>query len=84
MRRLVSRPLSPSPPPLTRANRYGMPFLMPAEAFADAAFRTIEAGASYRVIPWQMGVLAKLLRLLPNGLYDRMLAGRPRKRRQGE
>ncbi len=70
--------------PLTRANRYGMPFLMPAEAFADAAFRTIEAGASYRVIPWQMGVVAKLLRLLPNGLYDRVLAGRPRKRRQGE
>lgn len=70
--------------PLTRGNRYGMPFLMSADDFADRAFRAIEAGASYRVIPWQMGVVAKLLRLLPNALFDRLLAGRPRKRRQGE
>ncbi|HPR45782.1 MAG TPA: short-chain dehydrogenase, partial [Ottowia sp.] len=26
----------------------------------------------------------KLLRLLPNAVFDRLLAGRPRKRRQGE
>jgi len=70
--------------PLTRQNRYGMPFLMKAEDFADAAFRTIAAGRSYRVIPWQMGVVAKLLRLLPDPLFDRLLAGRPRKHRQGE
>lgn len=68
--------------PLTRTNRYRMQFLMTAEAFADRAFRAIEAGTSYRVIPWQMGIVAKLLRLLPNALFDRALAGRPRKRRQ--
>jgi short-subunit dehydrogenase len=68
--------------PLTRRNRYAMPFLMSAEAFAERAFRAIEAGAAYRVIPWQMGVAAKLLRLLPNPLFDRLLAGRPRKARQ--
>jgi NAD(P)-dependent dehydrogenase (short-subunit alcohol dehydrogenase family) len=70
--------------PLTRENRYAMPFLMPADAFADRAFRAIVEGDSYRVIPWQMGVVAKLLRLLPNALYDRLLAGRARKRRQNE
>jgi NAD(P)-dependent dehydrogenase (short-subunit alcohol dehydrogenase family) len=70
--------------PLTRENRYPMPFLMPAEAFADRAFRAIVAGDSYRVIPWQMGVVAKLLRVLPNPIYDRLLAGRARKRRQNE
>src|SRR5690606_28964863 len=48
--------------PLTRQNRYPMPFLMTPEAFADRAFHTIAAGTSYRVIPWQMGVLAKLMR----------------------
>lgn len=69
--------------PLTRENRYSMPFLMPAEAFADRAFRVIEAGRGYAVIPWQMGVVAKLLRLLPNALFDRLLAGRARKHRQG-
>jgi short-subunit dehydrogenase len=69
--------------PLTRQNRYSMPFLMQPEDFADRAFRTIEAGTSYRVIPWQMGVVAKLLRLLPNAVLDRALAGRPRKHRAG-
>lgn len=68
--------------PLTQKNRYAMPFLMPPGAFADQAFAAIEAGASYRVIPWQMGVVAKLLRLLPNALFDKALAGRARKPRQ--
>ena len=70
--------------PLTRGNRYPMPFLMTPESFAQRAFPVIEAGASYRVIPWQMGVVAKLLRVLPNAVFDRALAGRPRKRRLGE
>ena len=69
--------------PLTRGNRYAMPFLMTPEAFARRAQRVIAKGASYRVIPWPMGVAAKLLRLLPNALFDRVLAGRPRKARQG-
>jgi len=70
--------------PLTRANRYGMPFLMQPADFAEAAFRAIGKGVSYRVIPWQMGVVAKLLRALPDALFDRVLAGRPRKHRTGE
>lgn len=67
--------------PLTRGNRYPMPFLMQPEVFAARAFAAIEAGASYRVIPWQMGLVAKLLRVLPDALFDRIFAGRPRKRR---
>jgi len=67
--------------PLTRKNAYSMPFLMRAEDFAEKAFRAIEAGVSYRVIPWQMGLVAKLLRLLPNAMFDRIFAGRPRKPR---
>lgn len=69
--------------PLTQKNRYAMPFLMQPNSFADKAFAAIEAGVSYRVIPWQMGVVAKLLRLLPNAAFDKALAGRPRKQRQG-
>ena len=70
--------------PLTGGNRYSMPFLMPVDRFADQAVRSIHAQVSYRVIPWQMGVLAKILRLLPNWLYDRALGSRPRKKRAGE
>ncbi|NMM81640.1 short-chain dehydrogenase [Acidovorax sp. SRB_14] len=69
--------------PLTRQNRYAMPFLMAPHHFARKAFAAVQAGVSYRVIPWQMGVAAKLLRMLPNGVFDRLLAGRPRKHRQG-
>lgn len=67
--------------PLTRKNRYAMPFLLSPETFAARAWPLIERGVSYRVVPWPMGVVAKLLRLLPNALYDRLLAGRPRKHR---
>ena len=70
--------------PLTRENRYPMPFLLSAETFAERAFEAIRAQTSYRVIPWQMGVVAKLLRLLPNGQFDKALSGRARKHRQGE
>ena len=70
--------------PLTQGNRYAMPFLMPAARFADQALRVIEAGVSYVVIPWQMGIVAKLLRLLPNRVFDALFAGRPRKRRVDE
>jgi short-subunit dehydrogenase len=67
--------------PLTRENQYPMPFLMRSADFANAAFRAIAAGRSYRVIPWQMGVLAKVMRLLPDAVFDAALAGRPRKHR---
>jgi short-subunit dehydrogenase len=70
--------------PLTAKNRYGMPFLLQPQQFAERAFKAIGAGASYRVIPWQMGVVAKLMRLLPNALFDWLLVGRPRKHRAGE
>lgn len=67
--------------PLTSRNKYPMPFLITPEAFAAQAFKTISAGTSYSVIPWQMGVVAKLLRLLPNRWFDRLLQGQPRKHR---
>ena len=70
--------------PLTQGNRYQMPFLMPSAVFADRALVAIEAGVSYRVIPWQMAVVAAILRLMPNPVFDRLFAGRPRKRRTDE
>ena len=70
--------------PLTQRNPYSMPFLMPPTQFAEQACRAIEAGTRYRVIPWQMGVVAKLFRLLPNAVFDYAMQGRGRKPRQGE
>jgi short-subunit dehydrogenase len=68
--------------PLTESNKYSMPFLLQPEEFAERAFAAIEQGVSYRVIPWQMGLVAKILRLLPDWLFDRLFAGRPRKKRR--
>ena len=69
--------------PLTARNPYSMPFLMAVDDFAERAYKSILAGHSYRVIPWQMGVLAKVLRMLPNAFYDRLLARRGHKPRRG-
>lgn len=68
--------------PMTRHNPYRMPFLLAPDVFAARAARAIDAGVSYRVIPWQMGVVAKLLRLLPDALYDLAFARAPRKPRK--
>lgn len=70
--------------PMTQINSYRMPFLLPAEQFARRAAAAIACGASYRVIPWQMGMVAKLLRLLPNPLYDLLFSHAPHKARQPE
>ncbi|MBK7422213.1 MAG: SDR family oxidoreductase [Propionivibrio sp.] len=67
--------------PMTAINPYRMPFLLPADEAARRFARAIERGTSYTVIPWQMGVVARLLRLLPNALYDRLFANAPRKPR---
>ena len=67
--------------PMTAINPYRMPFLIPADEAARRFARAIAKGTSYTVIPWQMGVVAKVLRLLPNALYDRLFANAPRKPR---
>lgn len=67
--------------PMTAVNPYRMPFLLPVEVAAARFQRAIERGVSYTVIPWPMGVVAKLLRVLPNALYDRLFVRAPRKPR---
>ena len=67
--------------PMTAVNPYKMPFLLPAEQAAERFARAIQRGTSYCVIPWQMGVVAKFLRLLPNWLYDPLFTSAPRKPR---
>lgn len=69
--------------PLTRDNDYPMPFLMDPQRFADQAFAAIEARVRWRVIPWQMGVVATVLKFMPRGLFDAVVgAQRHRKKRR--
>ncbi|MDE1999042.1 MAG: SDR family oxidoreductase [Burkholderiales bacterium] len=69
--------------PLTRGNDYPMPFLMEPETFADKAFAAIEARVRWRVIPWQMGVVATVMKFMPRWLFDAVVgAQRHRKKRR--
>ena len=67
--------------PMTANNPFPMPFILTVEDAAKKIVRTIESRTSFSVIPWQMSIVAKVLRLLPNFLYDRIFAGVPRKPR---
>jgi short-subunit dehydrogenase len=67
--------------PMTAVNDYPMPFLLPADEAARRIARVIERGAGYAVVPWQMAIAARLLRLLPNAVYDRLFARAGRKPR---
>ena len=71
--------------PLTAENDYPMPFLMAADAFARRAVRAIDQGVRFRVIPWQMGVVATVLRFMPRWLFDAAVGAqshRKKRRRQ--
>jgi len=68
--------------PMTEANPYAMPFMMSAETAAAKIARLIARGKAYTVIPWQMAIVARLMHVLPDWLYDRLAAGAPRKPRR--
>jgi len=67
--------------PLTRVNRFRMPFLITAEDGARRIAHTIARKRRLAVIPWQMALVARVLRVLPGWLYDRLAARAPRKPR---
>jgi len=68
--------------PMTSRNPYRMPFILNAEAAAEKVARLIDRRRSYAVIPWQMAIVARTLRMLPNAVYDRLFARAPRKPRR--
>jgi short-subunit dehydrogenase len=68
--------------PMTRVNRYAMPFLLPADEAARRIARAIDRRRSLAVVPWQMAILGGCMRRVPNWLYDALAARRPRKPRQ--
>jgi len=67
--------------PMTEQNPYPMPFLMPVEQAANSMAAAIDRGARFAVMPWQMGIVARLLRLLPRPLYDALAVRAGRKPR---
>src|SRR4051812_10637959 len=56
--------------PMTQKNPYRMPFLLQPEQAAPRMVRAIARRPRVVVIPWQMGVVAAVLKFLPRPLYD--------------
>jgi short-subunit dehydrogenase len=67
--------------PMTRVNRYRMPFLLAADEAARRIARAIASRRRLAVIPWQMAAASLLLRAMPGWLFDRLAARSPRKPR---
>ena len=68
--------------PMTAVNPYPMPFMLPAEVAARRIARVIASGKSLAVVPWQMGVVGRVLKLLPDWLYDFLFSKAPHKPRR--
>lgn len=68
--------------PMTDVNTYRMPFLMDADVAARKFAHAISKKRRFVVIPWQMGVVARLMKLIPAFLWDRLAKDAPHKPRR--
>ena len=67
--------------PMTEQNQYKMPFLMDADVFASRFANAVAAKKRFIIIPWQMGIIAKIMRLIPPRLWDYLMKNAPHKKR---
>ncbi|MES2552715.1 MAG: SDR family oxidoreductase [Pseudomonadota bacterium] len=67
--------------PMTDVNKYGMPFLMDVDVAAAKFVDAIQAKRRFVVIPWQMGILSRLMRLIPPVMWDWAMKNAPHKER---
>jgi hypothetical protein len=54
---------------------------MDADAFAHKFANAVEAKARFKIIPWQMGWLARFMRIVPPFLWDWAMKNAPQKKR---
>jgi short-subunit dehydrogenase len=60
--------------PMTRGRVRQMPFLQDAERAAGQMVRAIEMRRRTYAFPWQLATIVRLLKWMPDALYDRVLA----------
>lgn len=68
--------------PMTARNPFPMPFIITADDFARRFARALDGGKTYAVIPWPMAIVARLLAVLPNALFDATFSRSGRKPRR--
>jgi len=66
---------------MTDVNTYRMPFLMDVDVAVEKFAKAIAGRRRFVVIPWQMGVVARVMRLIPPKLWDWLMKKAPHKPR---
>ncbi|MGB2831976.1 MAG: SDR family oxidoreductase [Methylotenera sp.] len=67
--------------PMTAVNTFNMPFLMDADVFANKFLNAVARKSRFCIIPWQMGIVVGLMRLIPSFLWDYLVKNAPHKSR---
>ncbi len=67
--------------PMTDVNEYAMPFLMDADKAAKKFVEAILGKRRFVIVPWQMGVVARVMRMIPPYVWDKIASRAPHKKR---
>jgi short-subunit dehydrogenase len=67
--------------PMTDVNTYPMPFMLEADAAAAKMARAIEQKRRYVILPWQMALVGRFMKLLPASVWDWAMKNAPHKAR---
>jgi len=67
--------------PMTDVNTYKMPFLMDVDVAAQKFAKAIAHRRRFVIIPWQMSVVAKLMKFIPACVWDWIMKRAPHKPR---
>lgn len=65
--------------PMTRLNKFPMPFLMAPEVAAKKFTKAIDQHKRFIVFPWQMRWVVTIMRLVPSFIWDLAMKNAPRK-----
>lgn len=67
--------------PMTDVNTYPMPFMMEADDAAAKMAHVIDQKRRYVILPWQMALVGRLMKLLPAWVWDWAMKNAPHKAR---
>jgi len=67
--------------PMTDVNTYPMPFMMEADDAAAKMARAIDQKRRYVILPWQMALVGRFMKLLPASVWDWAMKNAPHKAR---
>jgi len=68
--------------PMTDLNPYKMPFLMDVDVAAQKMAGIIEKKKRYAILPWQMALLGRLMKIVPASIWDWAMKKAPHKPHQ--